>query len=350
MLGNIRTEGDPYERRANGQAALRLFAGAHEYRGRCKRERNRKPASGGGTARHSVAAIRMAIERSQRGKLLLLHPNMRAEEAKRLTPMRPPFERRFRSTVPFYAAYRVAYPDALIAFVAERCGLARGSPVLDLGCGPGQLAVAFARLGCTVAAMDPEPDMLAATAEHAAASGVAINLVEGSSYDLGTCRGPFQLVAMGRSFHWMDRDATLHLLDRMVDPSGAVVLFGDRHVATPGGDWPSLLRELGAELVPGAMARRPQSDPAWEPHETVLLRSPFGHITLHGMTVARRLSTDDIVGLAYSKSSTSPEALGEQREAFERRLRAGLAKLAPNALFDEIVEIRAVVARRHAGW
>ena len=27
----------------------------------------------------------------------------------------------FRSTVPFYAVYRVPYPDALIVFVAERC-------------------------------------------------------------------------------------------------------------------------------------------------------------------------------------------------------------------------------------
>jgi predicted RNA methylase len=265
--------------------------------------------------------------------------------------MGPAFERRrFRSTVPFYAAYRVPYPEALVASVAERCGLAPGSPVLDLGCGPGQLAVAFARLGCTVTAMDPEPEMLAAAARHAAASGVTVNLVEGSSYDLGTCRGPFQLVAMGRSFHWMDRDQTLRVLDRTIDPSGAVVLFGDRRVATPGADWPSLLHDLGVEFVPRRMAQRPHGNPAWEPHEAVLLRSPFPHVTLHGITVARRLSVDDIVGLAQSKSSTSPEALGEQRAEFERRLRAGLAELAPDGQFDEIVEIRAVVARRVAGW
>ena len=81
--------------------------------------------------------------------------------------------------------------------------------MLDLGCGPGQLAVAFARLGCAVTAMDPEPDMLAAAAKEAAASGVSVNLVEGSSYDLSAGCGPFHLVVMGRSFHWMDRAATL---------------------------------------------------------------------------------------------------------------------------------------------
>jgi SAM-dependent methyltransferase len=258
--------------------------------------------------------------------------------------------RRFRSTVPFYATYRVPYPDALIAFVAERCRLAPGSPVLDLGCGPGQLATAFARLGCTVTAMDPEPDMLAAAAKHAAACGVNIKFMHGSSFDLGTHHGPLRLVAMGRSFHWMDRDATLRVLDGIVDPTGAVVLFDDRRVAAAGVDWPSLLHDLGMEFVPGRMAQRRQSNPAWERHETVLLRSPFRHLTLHGMTVSRTLSADDIVGLAYSKSVTSPEALGEQREAFEHRLRAGLNRLAPGGLFNEIVEIRALVARRSPGW
>jgi len=32
--------------------------------------------------------------------------------------------------VPFYATNHVPYPEMLIAFVAQRCGLAPGSPVL----------------------------------------------------------------------------------------------------------------------------------------------------------------------------------------------------------------------------
>src|SRR5262245_61869697 len=89
-------------------------------------------------------------------------PHMRGEAARKADAVSQTHEpRRFRSTVPFYATYRVPYPQALVAFVAERCCLAPGSPVLDLGCGPGLLAVAFARLGCAVTAMDPEPDMLA---------------------------------------------------------------------------------------------------------------------------------------------------------------------------------------------
>jgi SAM-dependent methyltransferase len=241
------------------------------------------------------------------------------------------------------------YPEALIDFVAERCGTS-GDRVLDLGCGPGVLAVAFARRGFDVTGLDPEPAMLAAAAQHARAQGVAIKLIEGSSYDLGRHQGPFRFVLMGRSFHWMDRDATLRLLDRNIEATGAVVLFGDRRIATPGADWPSLLRNLAIEFVPAQATRSRRKDPNWEANESILMRSAFAHLTLHGMTVVRRLSVEDIVGLAYSMSGTSVDALGPDRRKFEERLRAGLTGLGSNGQFQEIVEVRAVIARRIPGW
>ena len=73
-----------------------------------------------------------------------------------------PFEaRRFRSTAAYYTRYRVPYPDELIARVAEHAGLQAGQRLLDLGCGPGQLGIAFARMtGAQVTGIEPEPDML----------------------------------------------------------------------------------------------------------------------------------------------------------------------------------------------
>ena len=37
--------------------------------------------------------------------------------------------------------------------------------------------------------------------------------------------GPYRLVTIGRAFHWMDRAATLAMLDRIVGPGGAVASF-----------------------------------------------------------------------------------------------------------------------------
>jgi 2-polyprenyl-3-methyl-5-hydroxy-6-metoxy-1,4-benzoquinol methylase len=108
-----------------------------------------------------------------------------------------PFEaRRFQSTAAYYLRYRVPYPDRLIARVTERTGLAPGDALLDLGCGPGQLGIAFAKLGAKVTAIDPEPEMLEAATEGAAQAGVDIAIRQGSSYDLGPDMDGLKLVVM----------------------------------------------------------------------------------------------------------------------------------------------------------
>ncbi len=263
--------------------------------------------------------------------------------------MTVPFEpHRFQSTVPYYVRYRVPYPTRLIAFVAERCGLERASHVLDLGCGPGQLAIAFARLGATVSAIDPEPSMLAAARERAAAAGVALKTIEGSSYDLQPALGRFRLVTLGRSFQWMDRSATLAVLDRMIERGGAIALFGDKRLETGGAEWRSLLERLQEEFVPARVAERRERRRTEKPDEVVLLRSAFSSLERHGVIVTRELAADDIVGRAYASSTTSPAALGERQPAFEQALREGLARLAPTGAFSEIVEVTTLIARRAA--
>ncbi|MGH8260883.1 MAG: class I SAM-dependent methyltransferase, partial [Steroidobacteraceae bacterium] len=116
--------------------------------------------------------------------------------------------RRFESTVPYYARYRLGYPDRLIERVIALVGLQRGDAVLDLGSGPGLLAIPFAAAGLRVTAADPEPVMLEAAREAARNAGVALELWQGGSGDLTPAMGPYRLVTMGRSFHWMDRAAT----------------------------------------------------------------------------------------------------------------------------------------------
>ena len=48
-------------------------------------------------------------------------------------------------------------------------GLEPGDAVMDLGCGPGLLAIPFAQAGMKVTAVDPEPEMLEAAGAARAA-------------------------------------------------------------------------------------------------------------------------------------------------------------------------------------
>lgn len=253
---------------------------------------------------------------------------------------------RFHSTVAFYGRHRMPYPPELVAMVAERIGLEPGDRLLDLGCGPGPLAIAFARLGLDVTAMDPEPAMLEAAEAGARQAGVRLTVVKGSSYDLSPALGRFRAVVMGRSFHWMDRVGTLKTLDGLIEPGGAVVLMGDRRLdARP--DFHPLLDRLAERHAPHRYKDRAiRHGPSWVPHEAVLLASPFAWLERIARIVPRSRDIDDIVGLAFSRSLTSPSALGERKDAFEAELRAELAHLSPSGRFEDVTEIGALLAFR----
>lgn len=268
-----------------------------------------------------------------------------SQSAPKIIPFDP---NRFRSTADFYDRYRTPYPPELVGAVASRVGLEPGDRLLDLGCGPGPLAIGFAGLGLEVTAMDPEPSMLEAARLGAEAAGVRLTLIEGSSYDLSPALGRYRAVVMGRAFHWMDRTATLTALDGLIEPGGAVVLMGDRRVhSSP--DYHPLLDELAARHAPQRHADRTlRQSPDWVPHEAVLLASPFHWLERIARILARERDIDDVVGLALSQSVTSPAALGAAREAFETELRAGLARLAPDGRFHDVVELGAVIAFREA--
>jgi ubiquinone/menaquinone biosynthesis C-methylase UbiE len=255
--------------------------------------------------------------------------------------------RRFRSTVPFYARYRLGYPDSLIARVVEHVGLRAGDAVMDLGCGPGLLAVPFAKLGMRVVAIDPEPDMVAACGEAAAAAGVVVDVRQGSSYALPQDTGSFRLVTMGRSFHWMDREATLKTLDGVVTRDGALAFFDDDHPKTAENAWRRALRAVGEQYGRNTspnVALQMRED--YRSAKSLLLDSAFPRLAGLSAFVRRTITADEVVGLGFSLSTTSPDRLGERAPAFEADLRAALAAISPDGRFIEIAELSALVAQR----
>jgi len=255
--------------------------------------------------------------------------------------------RRFRTTVPYYARYRLAYPDALIARVADFVGLKAGDAVMDLGCGPGLLAVPFARLGFKVVAIDPEPDMVEACRAAAAEAGVAIDVRRGSSFELPAGIGPFKLVTMGRSFHWMDRTPTLHILDGLVAADGALAFFDDDHPGTVENAWRRALRDLADVYGRGAAPHvRDARSAGHRTKESLLMESAFPRLAGMSEFIRRTISADEILGLAFSLSTMSRERLGDKAPAFEADMRKALAELSPDGTFTEIAELSAVVARR----
>lgn len=249
--------------------------------------------------------------------------------------------RRFRSAAPHYRAGRPDYAPLLVRRVVRLCRLSPGSRVLDLGCGPGLLAVAFAPFVAEVVAIDPEPEMLARVAEQAVPN-VTPRL--GSSYKLGAWLGQFRLTTMGRSFHWMDRTDALRRLDELIEPGGAVALFSTHHPDVPDNAWAEDFRSLRHCY---AMDDRPRARSAdWPSHEAVLLDSPFGQIEAAAVMERRRVAVESLVDRVLSMSGTSPERLGERIESLTAEVRTFAARHAVDRTLTEVVESRAVIAFR----
>jgi ubiquinone/menaquinone biosynthesis C-methylase UbiE len=254
---------------------------------------------------------------------------------------------RFRSTASFYAKFRARYPAALLDEIARRYDLDGTGRLLDLGCGPAFIAIAMAPHFGEVVGMDPAPEMLEVAARETASAHVPVKLIHGSSADLGIHLGRFRMAAMGRSFHWMDRDATLIALDELIEPNGAVAVLGEHHTNAPENSfkpvWDSIIKKWAPEAYE---AREVRQRPDWESHETVLRRSPFSRVERLAVVSRRDTSIDELIGRSHSQSVSSIAALGDNVDAFERELRESLSRLSPTGKLEEVVEADALIAWR----
>jgi SAM-dependent methyltransferase len=258
-----------------------------------------------------------------------------------------PFEpRRFATAAPHYLQGRPAYAAGLFRRVADLVGLGPRHAVLDLGCGPGQLAAGFALFAGAVVAMDPEPEMLAIAASRVEGGLTNVTFARGSSYDLGDTvpLAPFRLVTIGRAFHWMDRADTLRRLDALVEADGAVALVSDDHPRVPRNAW---LAEFNAIRRRYAGEDGPAwRQPGWPSHEAMLLAGPFRRLERIGVIEQRRVPAERLVDRALSMSSSSRGRLGDRADAFAAEVAALANGVARDGLVDEVVETTALLAWR----
>ena len=253
---------------------------------------------------------------------------------------------RFRSAAAHYLRGRPAYSDTLIATVAQLCHLDGNGALLDLGCGPAQLARAFRPYVASALGMDPEPEMLALARQMTPPEGLLVEFREGSSQDLAPGMGPYRLVTIGRAFHWMDRPETARRLDGMLEPGGALVLFQDSHPDVPDNAWRAEYRAI-LEAATSALERQPWRGPGWIKHEAVLLGSPLSLLRRVGVIERRQTPGAALLDRALSMSSSTRALLGESavgrlREALDALVQA----VTVDGMVTEVVESVALIAQR----
>ena len=255
----------------------------------------------------------------------------------------------FKGTAWYYARYRRPYPHQLIRFLIRAARLTTSSRVLDLGSGPGNLSIPLSRYVRQVVAVDPDSDMLAEgrrLARDKEATNVQWQL--GSSYDLSKLDvGRVDAATIGQAFHWMDREQTLRDLDHIVNPEGSVAVVGGPKRTGREPPWASVIEQavgkwLGEERRAGSTIYQHPT----ERFEDTLRQSTFSSVTIRRFRWRVDSGIDEVIGLLFSTSYSSPALLGEMKEGFERELRSELARIQPGGRFAETVQAEVFIARR----
>jgi SAM-dependent methyltransferase len=257
----------------------------------------------------------------------------------------------FAGAAEYYEQGRLPYAPGLADVIGRDRALDGHGRLLDVGCGPGTVALRLAPLFEMVVGVDPDAEMLARASRAAARLGIAnSSWVCQRAEALPAGLGSFRLVTFAASFHWMDRPRVASAVATMLDPGGAVVQV-DAPAYRPG-ELPAATRQGFVPFPPPPdealdQLRRDYLGPDRRAGQGIRNTSPDGEdqvfqqagflpaeiLTVPDQRVLER-TADDVVALVFSSSSTAPHLFGNRREDYESDMRQILAEASPSGRFS----------------
>ncbi len=156
----------------------------------------------------------------------------------------------------------------------ERLGVLQNLRALDFGCGHGMAAIALARHGAHVTALDLSYGYLAEARQRALANNIEIQFVQATGERLPFVDGSFDRIWGNAILHHLDVRAAGEELFRILAPGGVAVF------AEPWGENP-LLRWARKKIPYPGKERTPDEEPLCRKHIRIL-RAIFSHVEVQG--------------------------------------------------------------------
>lgn len=145
----------------------------------------------------------------------------------------------------------------------QAAGVGPGARVLDLGCGTGNAALAAARQGCDVVAVDPAARLVEVARARANAEGLPVSCLQGDASAIPAGDAAFDAVlSVFAVIFAPDAERAASELLRVVRPGGRVVVTSwtsTGGIAEAGG----ILMGAMAALAPAPAAPAAPARPAW---------------------------------------------------------------------------------------
>jgi len=247
---------------------------------------------------------------------------------------------RFATTAALYGQFRPPYPPAFFRAVVKRLGLGERHALIDLGTGPGLIALGFAPYVGRVVGVDPEPAMLEAARRAAAGAGHDLALIESKAEALPREVGTFDVVTIGRALHWMDRDLVGPLLERLVAPGGAILVCSARSVSDGRNAWLETFNEARRYWSGTADGTRHRPDLA-----AMLAGTGFRMVGTIAAEASHGLSAGDLARRILTLSGSSPAVLGDKVDAMLHDVEQRMLPFSRAGSLEEVVIASADVAR-----
>ena len=236
---------------------------------------------------------------------------------------------RFASTVAYYERARPPYGAAFFAEVARQLRLDRSQRLLDIGAGPGILAIGFAPYCREVVGVDPEPAMVEAARAAAARAGVTATFIEGRFEDTGPSLGVFDVVTISRAIHWLDPAPAREALDRVVAPRGRLLICHAGSVEDGRNPWLDAFN---------AIRDRWKDDRPPHDRDAFFAGGRFVPSGTISVEAAYSVPVERLADRVLSMSTSSPERLGAEVPAMRIAMREALTPFAVDSVIEDIVE------------
>ena len=254
----------------------------------------------------------------------------------------------YAGSAEYYERGRLPYPADLADRLASALGLDGSGRLIDVGCGPGIVALRLVHLFDEVVGVDADRHMLE-QAEQRAAERQLTNTrwVRMHAEDLPGDLGTFRVATFGQSFHWMDRARVADAVFSLLEPGGAFVQVNHWSLeGEPVADSYPFPPHAGVhELVKSYLGETPRAGQGFlhlgtpDGESDVLRAAGFGEPERVPLLAGEVVITtvDDLVARYYSASRSAPHLFGSRRDEFERDLVALLRSTSESGMFAERV-------------
>lgn len=253
----------------------------------------------------------------------------------------------FEGSARYYARGRLPYDPGFAEAFRGALGLDGSERLLDVGTGPGIVALLLAPLFKEVVGVDADPAMIA-EAQRAAHERKIRNCrwrtlcAEALPADLGT----FVVIMFAQSFQWTRRNEVARTVRMMLTPgSGRLVVVSaytregietESALAHPQlpryAMWSLIERNLGSTRRAGQGIR---PEPPWD-DDDVLNEAGFSGPEVVTVRDDREIvrTVDDVVASVHAVSRSAPHLFGDRLASFEADLRSILEEASPDGPFS----------------